>query len=70
VKLANRLNEKQTRLLGIKTKWTSAPISDHLSSSWKCTASQIETSICTNRTTHHWWQQLTRGALSGSPIEC
>jgi len=30
--------------------WTSAPLSAHLSTGWECTASQIETPICTRRT--------------------
>ena len=39
---------------------------------WECTASQIETPICTGRTTaHHFiWQHQKCGALGGSPMEC
>ena len=49
--------------------WTSAPLSAHLSIEWECTASQIETPICTGRTTTHQFisqQQNKCGALGGS----
>jgi len=52
--------------------WTSAPLSAHLSIECKCMASQIETPICTRRTTTHrfiWQQQHTCGAVGGSPTE-
>ena len=46
--------------------WTSAPLSAHLSIECKRTAPQIETPICTRRTTTHqlmWQQQHTCSAL-------
>jgi len=33
--------------------WSSAPLSARLSTGWESTASQIETPICTRRTTTH-----------------
>jgi len=49
--------------------WTLAPLSAHLSIECRCTASHIETPICTHRTTTHqfiWQQQQhTCGALRG-----
>jgi len=53
--------------------WTSAPPNAHLSTECKCTVPQIETPICTRRTTAHhsvWRQQYTCGSLGGSPMEC
>ena len=53
--------------------WKSAPPSAHPSIECRCTAPEIETSICTRRTTTHqfiWQQQHTCGALGGSPMEC
>jgi len=53
--------------------WTPAPLSVHPSIEWRSTASQIETSICTRRTTTHqfiWQQQHIWGELDGSPLEC
>jgi len=52
--------------------WTSAPLSTYPSIECRCTASQIETPICTRRTATHqfFWQQLTCGAVGGSSIEC
>ena len=52
--------------------WTSAPLNAHLSVECKCTAHQIETPICTRRTTTHqffWQQQHTCGALGRPPME-
>jgi len=51
--------------------WTPDPLSTHLSTECECTASQIETPICTHRTTtpHFLWQQWhTCGALGWSPM--
>ena len=53
--------------------WTSAPLSTHPSIECKRTAPQIETPICTHRTTSHqfiWQQHHTWGAVGGSPMEC
>ena len=53
--------------------WTSAPLSAHPSIECKRTAPQIETPICTRRTTTHqfiWQQQHACGALGGSAMEC
>ena len=51
--------------------WTPAPLSAHPSIWWSCTAPQIETPICTRRTTTHqcFWQQQqhTCGAVGGQP---
>jgi len=33
--------------------WTPAPLSAHLSTEWECTASQIDTPICSRHTTAH-----------------
>ena len=52
--------------------WRPAPLNSHLSTEWKCTTSQMKTSICTRRTTTHQFigkQQPTCDALGGSPIE-
>jgi len=51
--------------------WTPALLSAHLSTGCECTASQIETPICTRRTTTHQltWQQQKCDALGGSPME-
>jgi len=53
---------------------TSAPLSTHLSIECRCTAPQIETPICTRRTTTHQFiwrqQQHTCGAVGGSSMEC
>ena len=52
--------------------WTPAPLSTHLSTECKCTAPQIETAICTSRTTTYqfiWQQQHTCGALGRLPTE-
>jgi len=51
--------------------WTSAPLSTHTPTECKRTAPQIETPICTRRTTSHqfiWQQQHTCGAVGGLPI--
>ena len=48
--------------------WKFAPLSAHLSIEWKCTASQIETPICSRRTTIHQLisrQQKKCGSLGG-----
>jgi len=52
--------------------WTSAPLSAYPSIECRCTAPQIETPICTRRTTSHQfiWQQHTCDAVGGSPMEC
>ena len=52
--------------------WTSAPLRAHPSIECRCTAPQIETSICTSRTTSHqfiWQQQHTCGAVGGSSMK-
>ena len=52
---------------------TSAPLSAHPSIECKRTAPQIETHICTHRTTSHQFirqQQHTCGAVDGSGMEC
>jgi len=52
--------------------WTPAPLSAHPSIECRCTAPQIETPICTRRTTTHqfiWQQQHTCGALGRLPTE-
>jgi len=52
--------------------WTSAPLSAHPSNECCCTAPQIETPICTRRTTTHqllWQQQHTCGAVGGSSMD-
>ena len=52
--------------------WTSAPLSTHLHIECKCTAPQIETPICTRRTTTHHIHlttttgRITNGMQSGS----
>ena len=53
--------------------WTSAPLGAQLSTDWECRESQIGTPICTRRATTHqfiWGQQLKRGAVGASPMEC
>jgi len=55
--------------------WTSASLGAHPSIECERTAPQIETPICTRRTTSHqfiWQQQQqhTCGALGGLPMEC
>ena len=53
--------------------WTSAALSAHPSIECKHTAPQIETLICTRRTTSHqfiWQQQHVRGAVGRSPMKC
>jgi len=52
---------------------TPAQFSAHLSTGCECTASLIETPICTRRTTTHqffWQQQHTCVTLGVSPMEC
>jgi len=52
--------------------WKSVPLIAHLSPTWECRASQIETHICILRSTTHrfiWRQQQKCGALDGSPME-
>jgi len=51
--------------------WTPAPLSAHPFIECRCTAPQIETLICTRRTTCHQfiWQRHTCGTVAGSPME-
>ena len=53
--------------------WTSAPLSAHPFIECKRTAPQVETPICTRRTTSNQFirqQQHTCGAVGGLPMEC
>ena len=50
--------------------WTPVPLSAHPSTECRCTAPQIETRVCSRRTTHHFLCQHTCGTLGGSPMEC
>jgi len=51
--------------------WTPAPFSTHPSIGCSCTSLQIETPICTHRTTtqQFFWQQHVCGAVGGSSME-
>jgi len=53
--------------------WSPAPLSARMSIRCKCMAPQIETPICTHRTTTYqfiWQQQHIYGTMGGSPMEC